>query len=311
MSQEKEELKKKYEELYQKKAYHGWDEEKLQEMIDNFGKEDEDKDDKPSKPKQETFKGIVLDPEKTYHFKLKHRQNPRTFIPREAKVWDEYSESTRAIKLSSVEESPYVDEQDPDAHLDATAIVFTDGQVKISGVEKAKIRFLLAFDGYDKKKKILPINEWVRDMYELVDSDKLNDSSVKRAEAVMDAQAVIRNAKKEDVANFMSAVYLLPVAQLSEAEIKKAAYDAAEVDPSIILNEFTDPKHQIKANIQKLFSLQLLDDSDGVIKWRDTDGVIMNYDESKVRADEALAKWVLVGESGTKEFKERMANKLK
>ncbi len=306
-----EELKKQYEDLYKKKAYHGWDEKALQEKIDEFGKEEEQDEPKAKTKKQESFKGVVMDTNKSYHFRLKHVANPRTIMPRESKVWDEDTDSTRTIRLSAVEDSPYLDEQDPDSPIDSTTVIFTDGEVKIDGREKHKIKFLLAFDGYDGKKKILPNSEAVRDMYELVDHDKLNDASVKRAEAVMDAQTIIRQAKKEDIASFLSAVYLEPVSQMNEGEIKSKAYHYAEVDPKIILEEFTDPKHKIKADIQKLFGKNELVDSDGVIKWKDTEGVIMNFDESKVRADEALAKWVLVGDKGTKEFKERMATKLK
>lgn len=311
MSTEKDKLKEQYEDLYGKKPFHGWDEEALKQKIEEFdGTQVDEPKTKETAPKHEKFMGIVLDPEKTYEFRLKHRQNPMTFIPREAKVWDEENKKTRMLNLSSAEDSPYTDEQDVDSPTDATAIVFTNGRVLINGIEKAKIKFLLAFDGFDQKKKILPVNESVRDMYELIDHDKLGEAAVKREEDIQDAKQIVRKATKAELANFMRSVYLLPVDSMSSDEIKKSAYDSADVDPTVILKEFTDPKHAIKGNIQKLFSKNALTDEGGYIKWKDTEGVITQYDESTSRADEALAKWVLIGGTGVKEFKERMASKL-
>lgn len=305
MQEEKKELQKQYEELFGKKPSFKWSAEELQSKIDNAGSEElAEKDDT-------VFKGIKIDPKRRYHFRLKHRANPQTFLPREAKVWDEEAEKTRTIRLCSVESSPYIDEQQEDAHTDATAAVFIDGNLYINGTEANKIKFVLAFDGYDKKKTILPMSEDLRDMYELVDEEKLSLANLNKEEAILDAKMLIKTAKIGEIRNFMRSVFLLGVDQMNDSDVKTSAYSSAETNPYIFLNEFTNPIHEVKANIQKLFGLQLLIEAEGSVRWADNGGVILTYNDKKERADDALAKFVILGDKPAKEFKERMESKLK
>lgn len=303
MQEEKKELQKQYEELFGKKPSFKWDAKELQSKIDKFDTEEVED--------TAIFKGIKIDPKRRYHFRLKHRANPQTFLPREAKVWDEDTERTRTIRLCSVENSPYIDEQQEDAHTDATAAVFIDGNLYINGTEANKIKFVLAFDGYDKKKTILPMSEDLRDMYELVDEDKLSIANLNKEEAILDAKMLIKGSKMSDIKNFMRSVFLLSVDQMSDSDVKTSAYASAETNPYTFLNEFTNPIHEVKANIQKLFGLQMLIEADGAVKWADNGGVILTYNDKKERADDALAKFVILGEKPAKEFKERMESKLK
>ena len=303
MQEEKKELQKQYEELFGKKPSFKWDAKELQSKIDKFDTEEVED--------TAIFKGIKIDPKRRYHFRLKHRANPQTFLPREAKVWDEDTERTRTIRLCSVENSPYIDEQQEDAHTDATAAVFIDGNLYINGTEANKIKFVLAFDGYDKKKTILPMSEDLRDMYELVDEDKFSIANLNKEEAILDAKMLIKGSKMSDIKNFMRSVFLLSVDQMSDSDVKTSAYASAETNPYTFLNEFTNPIHEVKANIQKLFGLQMLIEADGAVKWADNGGVILTYNDKKERADDALAKFVILGEKPAKEFKERMESKLK
>lgn len=257
----------------------------------------------------EIFKGVKIDPRKTYHFKLKHSENPRTLLPRESKVWCEETKSTRLIKLCSIEESPYADEQHEDSVLDRTPICFTDGDLYVRGTEGNRVKFILAFDGWDKKEKVLDQNYFVRDKYELVDQGKITAADVKLDEAKIDAGILVREASEEDLSDFLRSRFLEDVHSKTPQEVKRLGYKHASDDPYIFLNDFTDPMFKIQANIQKLFVAGQLSDNGGVVRWTDTQGIIMHLPEGK-RADEALAKWIVGGSDESKDFAKVMKQKL-
>lgn len=308
MSQEekKKELSLKYEELYNKRPHHTWDEEKLQTLINEAGSVETAKE-----VKGNVFMGIEIDPRKDYEFKLKHKQNARSILSNEAKVWDDEKGATRLIKLCSTENSPYVDEQSDGAIPDRTVLCFNNGQMIVNGREANKIKYLLAFDGYDKKSKVLNENMYLKDMYELVDKGKITENQVDREEAELEAKILVKGASGRDLSNFLRSRWLEDVDNMTDKEILSKGYKYAGEQPYIFLNDFTNPIHKIKGNVQKLFSKGLLDDANGVIAWNDTKGVILTIDPTKgVRADEALAKWVLIGSQEAKEFEKLMNSKL-
>lgn len=311
--EEKKELQDKYREVLGKNPAPSFDIAELKRRIEEKEKEDKQEIKKAEKSGGDptVFKGIKIDPTKNYEFRLKKRSNPRSLLPREASVWDEDTQTSRTIRLCSIEESPYLDEQNKESKMDSTAPVFTDGVLNISGVHSNRIKFLLAFDGYDKKKTIMPNNEWIRGMYELVDPEKISANNLSEEEAKQDAKQLIRNADKEELHNFMRSAFLLGVDSMSDDDIKTNAYLNAETAPYVFLNEFTNPIHAVKASVQKLFGKGELTDDNGSIKWKDTGGLIASYDDTKERADDVLAKMVLLGEKQGKEFKERMDSKLK
>jgi len=307
MSQKEElaELRAKYKELSGKNPTPAWNTvEKLQEKIDALTD-----DESGSESNLEVFNGVVIDPSRDYKFKLKHKSNPRSIMPREAKVWDEQTQTTRSIRLCSSEQSPYLDEQDPNALIDATTPIFTDGELVISGMDASRLRFMLALDGFDRKSKVLPSNEYIRDMYRLVDEVKEDKQKLSLVDAKINAQLIIRAASPKDISNFIRSVFLQPVDSMSADAIKTFAYEQAQNDPYIFLKEFTDPKHEIKSNIQKLFTKGALTDDNNMVKWKDSQGVIITYSDDE-RADDALTKYVLIGDAGAKAFKERMEAKL-
>lgn len=298
------ELRNQYKEVLGKNPSPAWDAETLKQKIESAGTESQ-----KSATGLEVFNGVEIDPKIYYTFKLKHKSNPRSIMPREAKVWDEETNTTRSIRLCSTEPSPYLDEQNPDSSIDASTVIFTDGEVTISGMDAHKLRFLLAFDGFDRKKAILPNNTHIKDMYKLIDVVKEDKQKLSLVDAKIDAQLIIRKASAKELSNFVRSVYLQPVDSMTPDAIKKYAYEQAQGDPYIVLKEFTDPKHEIKANIQRLFTKGLLSDDNNMVKWTDTNGVITVYGDDE-RADDVLTKYVLLGDAGAKAFKERMEAKL-
>lgn len=301
MTEKKKELQEKYKEVYGKRPSPAWDEVKLQEMIDNFQEEDED-------PKKDE---LNIDPSKSYTFRLKGDYAPIWYFPSKMKTWDDDKKKSRAIRVVSIEDSPYVDEQDEDAKSDSKSIIFTNGKLILQGTEKSRIKYLLASDGISGKKTILPENMHLKDKFELENKELVIKSKLDREENEEKARKLVNDSKTEELRNYLRSVYLTDVDNLSDDEIKLEAKNKVKTDAKEWLEGFNNPKHEIKANIQKLFSKGELDDTGSVIKWRKTGGVIMNYDDkSDVRADDALTKFIMAGGKEADDFKKVMATKL-
>jgi hypothetical protein len=310
MAQDKEELKKQYEELYQKKAYHGWDEEKLQELIDNFdGEVEEPKAKKEQSEVKDPVMDFEIDQNKEYSFDLQRRKEARHNIPTTASVWCEATQSIRDIRYVKTEESPYVDEQEPTAKVEREQIKFNSKELIVSGHEKAKIRYLLAYDANGDKKKILPANNPIKNLYKLRDTTAADNAEIEYYKQVVKAGAIIEEAKIGDIRNFMRSRF----GETSERdeEIIKIAYKKAQANPALFVTDFTNPKHKIKAAIQKAHEDQFLAVDGNQIKYVKSGTVIKDFDQSRHSYDEALARWVLGGDKEAKEFYSLLEGELK
>lgn len=356
----KKELQGKYEDLYGKKAYYGWNEKELQEKIDaksskeeagksnvESGKPEETVQPKIEKvtPEAQTSKEEIIpvekpkevtkpqakkevakeeieedeepeefeiDPNKTYHFRLiQNSTNPRKILPREAKVWHEPTETTRLIRLCSTEKSPYVDEQDENAVIDRKPLIITDGNLFIEGTEANRIKFLLAFDGNAAKSKTLTGNGHIAKMYELVDNQKEVADKLTAEEAELEARILVKDANEEELRNYLRSTHLLDVDNMTSKEVRLKGNDLAknEANAKDILKNFNNPIHKIKAKVQKLFGAGELDDKEDVVRWKN--GSIILQLKKGERADDALAKWVLEGSQGAKDFVSVADSKLK
>lgn len=299
----KKELQEKYEELYSKKAFAGWDEEKLEDMISK--KEDEPQ----SKSKKDS---VVIDPNKTYTFKLKGDFAPVSFYPTEMEAYDSGSKRSRQIRCVSIEDSPYVDEQDGGSKEDETPIVFTGGVLQLSGTQTNRIKYLLASDSIAGKDKTLPKNSHLANRFELEDRGALSKANLKKEDDILEALQMIRKASLSDVKDFLRSYYLSDVDNNSKEDIIVEASAKAKDKPEIWLKDFNNPKHKIKADIQRLFTKGELDDSNGSVKWKKTGGIILTYDDAigQPRADEVLAKFALLDTKEAKDFKKTMEDKL-
>lgn len=310
VQEEIKELREEYETLFGKKAFGGWSEEELIAKIDakKLGEEP-----KKVKQKEEVVnKGFEVDPSKTYHFRVLSRStNPTKILPREAKVWCEETGTTRVIRLCSTEDSPYKDEQDPDALIDRKPIVITNGELHLSGTEANRVKFLLAFDGNAAKKKVLPINASIKGMYELVNKGQEVDLALSKDELELEAMLLIKNAKDTDLKNYMRSVYLLGVDGMTSKEIKLEANKKIKeslANARDILKDFNNPLHEVKSKVQRLFQLGELSDEGDVVKWKN--GSVIIQIKSGERADHTLAKFVLEGSKQAKDFESVMNTKL-
>jgi len=310
MSQEeKKKLQDQYKELYGKGAFQGWDVPKLKELIAEktpvarFGEEVKEVD--------ESYIGTMkIDHKKVYQFKQIGKKEGTSFLPRTAKVWCEHQNKLREIRYCKTESSPYVDEQSPEAVAERLPLTFNDGELTLDGSNQAGIKFLLAWDAIDGKKRVLPQNEGIRSKYFLVDTDADVRKSLDRQKAQLRAKNLISEAKLSDLTDFIRSVFRRSFEK--ENELLDYAFSQATDRYDVFLNEFTNPIHALKSKIQVSFQDGVLSSTNGVIKIKETGGVVLTIDpKDKVREDEALARWILVGSKEAKEFKEYLDTKQK
>lgn len=296
---DKKDLQKEYEELHHKKPFAGWNEKELQERIDLF------REDKPEQMKEEEFN---IDPNKTYTFKMKEPFSSVVFFPMTMETWD--GKRIRTIRCSATEESPYVDEQDEKATVDKTPIIINRGELIVQGTDSIRIKYILASDYIAGKEKTLPKNQNIAQTIELYDEGEVVREKLKRENDEFDARKLINTATHEEIRDYLRSVYLVNSDSMNEDELKVFAIEKVKKDASIWLKEFVNPKHKLKANIQRLFGKGELTDDNGEVRWKQGGGLIIRYDESKSRSDEALAKFAMLDSKESEDFKKTMAIKL-
>jgi len=305
MSQEeKKQLQNQYEELYDKKAFAGWDVDKLKELI----AEKQPTATKKEKPDNNYIGTMKIDAGKIYQFRQTGKKEGVSFLPRTAKVWCEVQNKVREIRYCKTEESPYVDEQGKEAKAERLPLTFKDGMLDLDGSNQAGIKFLLAWDAIQGKKKILPQNSSIQNKYYLLDTEAITKSSVKAQKDQLKAKVLISEAKKEDLENFVASVFRQVFK--TEDELYDFAYKQATDRYDVFLNDFTNPIHQLKTLVQKAYRDGVLTSDNGAIKIVATGGVVLTIDpKDKVREDEALARWIILGSKEAQEFKKHLESK--
>lgn len=297
MSQEREELVVKYKELFGKNPFGGWTTEQIKEKIDNFGKEDKD-----------STKDFKIDPDVNYEFVLQRRQNARHNIPTQAKIWCEETNSIREIRFVKTEDSPFVDEQSPNAKVEREQIKFNSSTLIVNGSEEAKIKYLLIYDGNGDKGKIYHANNPIKNLYKLKDKSAEDKAQVDMYEAVLKASTIVKDAKPDQLKNFMVSRFG-DKSERSE-ETLKVAYQKAQTNPLVFINDFTNPKHKIKANLQSAVDKKLLTVEGNQVKHTKTGAVIKTFAMDRYSFDEDLARWILTGDKEAKEFYSQLEEKL-
>lgn len=297
---EKKELQEKYEELFGKKAFGGWNEEQLQEKIDAF---EEDK-----KPKKEEFK---IDPNETYEFELigKFASGKTYQIQQESKVWDEETKSIRRVRLAPFEDSPYVDEQREDTTVSSRPISFSYGKLNVKGTDAFKIKYLRALDSIEGKEKTLPENAGERNLFRMIDKVAKIDEELELEENKLKAKQVVAKAGETDLANFMRSRFGSETVKGKEPkQVKTEAYQKADENPSLFIVDFNNPKHKIKAQLQKAHEKGEITVADGEVSNKQGKS-IYKFDAGRHAFDEAVARWVMEGSKEAKEFQSFIEDK--
>lgn len=252
--------------------------------------------------------GFKIDVDKTYEFRLVKPKRGRKQVPRTAFSWDEKLNRTREIRYTRTEVSPYRDEQDEYA-LDATiAPSFRDGVLKVKGSNEPLIRYLLAYDGFNKKKTVCDRNRSLTNMYYLHETDLVEASKRERRELELQAENIVKEASEDQLKHFLESRFNK---KLKGDELVRVAYDLAREYPLDFVKDLNNPIHAIKSEISALFYKGLVSESNGVISWASSGSNIYSYNPATKRDKvDVLARWVLAGSEEAKKFKEVAYSKL-
>lgn len=265
--------------------------------------------------KMEEDLDFKINPDKTYTFQLQTESQGQVTLPKQVKVWDEAKGKLRTIRYSKTEESPYLDEQDEGAEMERSEVKFNKGLLVVSGRNAPLINYLLAFDGNSEKDKINPSNKHYKGMYRLENEGEKVRASKEKRESIRKAMNVVADASQEDLTAFLRSQFRFnPESDIKVDNKEDALYDKAyayaQSKPDVFIEDFNNPRHKIKSDLQQAFEKQVLTiDNKDVIRWKSTSGEILKYDSSKVRADEALTVWALSSKEG-KEFIKELQVKL-
>lgn len=241
----------------------------------------------------------VIDPDGVYEFTLNVDQKSR-HIPPTAEVWDEHYKAIRKVRLTSTEQSPYVDDQDENAKTSAS-LIFKDRKLVLNGTQASAIKYLLSLDGISGKEKILPQNRTDKNLFSLRDFAKEKKAEQDRLEKVLDAQLIVKETSVDKLGVFLRS--RLGV-KIDELEVKARAYKLAEANPSAFIDHINDPIHDLKAKFQELVEkgTVVLDNGDVILTA--SKAVIHRYDPKTVRrVDEDVAKFILAQSEEAKTLK--------
>jgi len=298
-------LQLQYEELYGKKAYHGWTEEQLKEKIS-----EKMSGEKVKEINKNVFKGVEIKPKKNYSFRILTVESPRIIIPRQMETWDDETESERIIRYCETESSPYLDEQKENSRISSTMIAFDNGTLEISGMKSSLIKYLLASDFIAGKGDTKPENQAFRNLFELVDNQKETKSELQKEDELDAAIAVVKGATVQQLKDYLSSVYNISIGGMTDEDITLTARRKAKANPVEFVKGFNNPLHKLKADIRNLFVKGELAELGGVVRWVKTNTTAITLDKKESSIEEALAKWVLLGSKEAKSFKELLDNKL-
>ena len=306
--EEKKELQARYEELYEKKAFAGWDVDKLKELI-----ADKEQTPEPTKDEVKTTStkcpvmDFEIDTDEVYEFVLQRRKEAKHNIPTTARVWDEGTKSIREIRYCRTEESPYVDQQSVDSKVERELIRFASEILAVRGTEVAKIRYLLAYDANGDKEKILHNNAPIKNLYRLRDKTAEKTAEIENARNVIKAGNIINDAKPEELKNFMRSRFSISG---EDNHILTQAFSKSKDYATLFITDFTNPKHRIKALVQQAEEKGLIKVEGSDIKYTQTSALITTFDKDRFSFDESLTRWILAGDKEAKEFLSVLEGKL-
>ena len=250
-----------------------------------------------------------IDPNRTYEFHLRKKRIGRKNVPRTALVWDEEEGRIREIRYTKTEATPYKEDQDENAIPATIAPVFRDGKLKVQGSNEPLIRFMLAYDGFDKKTRIHDRNKHEKALYTLYEPEKEQKALRTRGEVISKATKAVEEADVEKLKNFLSSRF--GKKGLTEDGVIGESYDLARKYPLDFIRDLNNPIHKIKAELSTLLDSGVLSERSGTVVWTESGSKAFTFDPTKGKPVlDVLSKWVLAGSPQAKEFKEVMYSKL-
>lgn len=290
----KKELQEKYKEIYGKSPFGGWDVEELQKRI--------------SEKDSESYDDFDIDPNQTYEFELQRNKEAKHIIETEAVAWDEKTQKIRNIRYCKTEESVFVDEQSDFATRERETIMFTSPILRVSGQDRAKIKYLLMYDSNGDKKQVCPKNIKSKNLYRLRNKENESRLKLEQEENIFKAKEVVNKADFEELSNFMRSRF--NISSTDKAELRAIAYEKAKQAPVVFRTEFNNPKNKIKADIQISYEKGIIVVDNSNVNYKSTGALITTFNPNRFSYDEAMARWVMEGSKEAKDFYKQIQEKI-
>lgn len=263
---------------------------------------------------KKAVKGKLTDQEfdysKNYKFELTKKHSGNFIIPSEARIWDVYTNKQRKIRYSDVEDSPFYDEQDPDSTTSGETIKFIKGELYVSGAQRNKLLYLLAYDGNADKERITP-NKHPLFRYKLVDEEQEFKDKTSLRKLKIKVQNALLEASKEELLDFLTSEYNYNPKTGSHDELLEVAMKKADQNPSLVSKLFNTEESRMKAKFVRAFKDQIIKDTKGVITWVDS-GIEINTFKLKEgeKITQLMWDWVSKNSKESNDFVKKLATKL-
>jgi hypothetical protein len=128
---------------------------------------------------------------------------------------------------------------------------------------------------------------------------------------ILEAKKVASTAPLSELENFLRGRFGADGVQgKKEKEVRIYALHLAQNNPALFNKDFNNPKHKIKATIQKAAEKNLIKEVDGTVV-NSLGATVYRFDAGRYSFDEALARWILEDkDKAAKEFLSQIEGQL-
>ena len=151
--------------------------------------------------------------------------------------------TNRALRYARNQKSPFEDEQDGNAILEA--IIFEDGFLQVPQTNPVLQEFLRLHPGNG-------------DVFVEVDYEKDAEEEVEQLNIAVDALVAARTLDIEQLENVARVVLGKDITRMTTAEIKRDVLVAARRDPEYFMSILDDPMLNLQAKVARFFEEKLL-----------------------------------------------------
>lgn len=151
--------------------------------------------------------------------------------------------TNRALRYARNQKSPFEDEQDGNAILEA--IIFEDGFLQVPQTNPVLQEFLRLHPGNG-------------DVFVEVDYEKDAEAEVEQLNIAVDALVAARTLDTEQLENVARVVLGRDITRMTTSEIKRDVLVAARRDPEYFMSILDDPMLNLQAKVARFFEEKLL-----------------------------------------------------
>lgn len=151
--------------------------------------------------------------------------------------------TNRALRYARNQKSPFEDEQDGNAILEA--IIFEDGFLQVPQTNPVLQEFLRLHPGNG-------------DVFVEIDYEKDAEAEVEQLNIAVDALVAARTLDTEQLENVARVVLGRDITRMTTSEIKRDVLVAARRDPEYFMSILDDPMLNLQAKVARFFEEKLL-----------------------------------------------------